>query len=200
VATIDPASGSVNGTFAYTEFGASESGGTTKYGWKGADQRDSNALGQQILMGVRAYNPETGRFSQVDSVVGGSANSYDYSNQNPVTGYDLTGTRGNSNASWCRVSGHWKTCQAYVSEWRTHVLIGLLYGGAGASAALSIVCGWFCASIGAGLGLLAPTIQTIDDWGGDRGIFFEVWYYRVSWYWWGWHHKWVYTGGYTWHQ
>ncbi|MET8081513.1 RHS repeat-associated core domain-containing protein [Streptomyces sp. NPDC005303] len=200
VATVDPASGSVTGTFAYTEFGASESGGSTEYGWKGADQRSSNALGQQILMGVRAYNPDTGRFSQVDSVVGGSANSYDYSNQNPVTGYDLTGTRGNSNAQWCSVSGRWKTCRAYVSEWRTHVIIDLLYAGAAVFGALAIVCGWFCASIGAGLGLLAPTIQVIDDWGGDRGIYFQVWFYRVSWWWWGWHHRWVYSGGYTWHQ
>ncbi|MEU2738132.1 RHS repeat-associated core domain-containing protein [Streptomyces sp. NPDC007095] len=173
---------------------------TSRYDWLGGKQRSSETPTGDLLMGARLYNPSLGRFLQTDPVFQGSATAYDYANQNPVTGYDLTGTRGNSNAQWCRVSGNWKTCRAYVSEWRTHRLIGLLYLGAAVFGALSLVCGWFCASIGAGLGLDAAALQVIDDWGGDRGIYFEIKEYRVSWWWWGWHHRWVWSGGYTWHQ
>jgi hypothetical protein len=42
-------------------------------------------------MGVRVYVPQLGRFLQVDPVVGGSANDYDYANQDPINTYDLDG-------------------------------------------------------------------------------------------------------------
>jgi hypothetical protein len=42
-------------------------------------------------MGVRLYDPTAGRFLQVDPVPGGSANAYDYVNQDPVNGIDLDG-------------------------------------------------------------------------------------------------------------
>ena len=42
-------------------------------------------------MGERVFNPATGRFDQTDPVSGGSANSYDYAAQNPLTNSDLTG-------------------------------------------------------------------------------------------------------------
>ena len=42
-------------------------------------------------MGVRNYLPSLGRFLQTDPVVGGSANDYDYANQDPVNTYDLDG-------------------------------------------------------------------------------------------------------------
>jgi uncharacterized protein RhaS with RHS repeats len=43
-------------------------------------------------MGVRSYVPAVGRFISVDPVSGGSANAYDYANQDPVNSFDLTGT------------------------------------------------------------------------------------------------------------
>jgi hypothetical protein len=42
-------------------------------------------------MGARVYVPQLGRFLQVDPVLGGSANPYDYANQDPVNSYDLDG-------------------------------------------------------------------------------------------------------------
>jgi hypothetical protein len=42
-------------------------------------------------MGVRLYVPEIGRFLQPDPVEGGSANAYDYANQDPINQYDLDG-------------------------------------------------------------------------------------------------------------
>jgi RHS repeat-associated protein len=89
--TSTTATGPTN-TYLYSEFGAPEnSAAPGTYGWLGGDQISSNALGGQQLMGARAYNASTGRFSQVDPVPGGSANSYDYSAQNPITNMDLTG-------------------------------------------------------------------------------------------------------------
>jgi hypothetical protein len=42
-------------------------------------------------MGVRLYDPTLGRFLQVDPILGGSANAYDYTTQDPVNGFDLGG-------------------------------------------------------------------------------------------------------------
>ena len=85
---------------AFDEFGdplqMAGSGSTTgppaRYGWLGADQRSSDALGGAILMGQRLYLPSTGRFLSVDPVAGGSVNAYDYCNADPVNCTDLTGT------------------------------------------------------------------------------------------------------------
>jgi hypothetical protein len=41
-------------------------------------------------MGVRLYNPATGRFLSVDPIPGGNANAYIYTT-NPINGYDLSG-------------------------------------------------------------------------------------------------------------
>ena len=84
-ATTSPTSTGPTTTSIYTEFGSPESGSTPgNYGWLGADEISSSALGGQMLMGARACNTNTGRFSQVDPVPGGSANAYDYAAQNPV--------------------------------------------------------------------------------------------------------------------
>jgi hypothetical protein len=42
-------------------------------------------------MGARPYDPSLGRFYAVDRVDGGSLNSYDYCNQDPINCYDLNG-------------------------------------------------------------------------------------------------------------
>jgi RHS repeat-associated protein len=79
-------------TLGSDEFGVPE--GQTqppKYGWLGAKQRRTELDSGVIQMGVRTYVPTLGRFLQVDPVPGGSANSYDYANGDPVNAYDLTG-------------------------------------------------------------------------------------------------------------
>jgi RHS repeat-associated protein len=78
---------------AYDEFGnLINSTAPTSYGWLGGKQRASGTPDGLTLMGARLYNPATGRFLQTDPVMGGSANSYDYVDQNPVDNYDLHGT------------------------------------------------------------------------------------------------------------
>jgi RHS repeat-associated protein len=64
---------------------------TQRYGWLGAKQRPADNPAGIILMGVRLYNPTTGRFLQVDPVPGGSATRYDYTDQDPINRYDVDG-------------------------------------------------------------------------------------------------------------
>lgn len=65
-------------------------GADNRYGWLGGKQRSAEAPGGITLMGVRLYNPGTGRFLSTDPVVGGGANSYSYPSD-PVNMYDLDG-------------------------------------------------------------------------------------------------------------
>jgi RHS repeat-associated protein len=62
------------------------------YGYLGGHERATTPSGGLILMGQRLYNPTTGRFLQPDPVPGGSANTYDYTSQDPLNNTDLTGT------------------------------------------------------------------------------------------------------------
>jgi RHS repeat-associated protein len=73
------------------EFGNPTTASTTRYQWLGAKQRSTVLPTGITLMGERLYNPALGRFLQVDPVEGGSANDYDYTNQDPVNQLDLDG-------------------------------------------------------------------------------------------------------------
>jgi RHS repeat-associated protein len=42
-------------------------------------------------MGTRYYDPALGRFTQVDPVLGGAANAYDYAGQDPINEFDVDG-------------------------------------------------------------------------------------------------------------
>ncbi|MFG1794835.1 PA14 domain-containing protein [Nocardia sp. NPDC049149] len=46
---------------------------------------------QALEMGARTYLPILGRFLQVDPILGGSANNYDYVNADPINSLDLSG-------------------------------------------------------------------------------------------------------------
>ncbi|MFD1833095.1 DNRLRE domain-containing protein [Streptomyces desertarenae] len=63
----------------------------TRYTWLGAKQRSTETLTGLTLMGVRLYNPATGRFLSTDPVQGGSANAYEYAYADPRNKYDLDG-------------------------------------------------------------------------------------------------------------
>jgi RHS repeat-associated protein len=104
ITTTSPEAATPDGAFLdYDEFGNPR--GTTptsRYGWLGGKQRSSDSLAGLTLMGVRLYNPTTGRFLQVDSVECGSANKYDYARQDPLNKFDLDGRQCTSplGSSW----------------------------------------------------------------------------------------------------
>ncbi|WP_237101980.1 DNRLRE domain-containing protein [Nonomuraea sp. MG754425] len=93
VATADPGSTGITSYTEYTEFGSPREtpAGANRYGWLGTKQRSADTVGDVILMGVRVYNPVTGRMLQSDPVQGGCANRQDYALQDPVNGRDLDG-------------------------------------------------------------------------------------------------------------
>ena len=69
--------------------------GVADFAWQASNGIASDVLDATFqVMGQRVYMPALGRFLQVDPVVGGSANPYDYVNQDPVNSSDPTG------ASW----------------------------------------------------------------------------------------------------
>jgi len=80
------------GTFEHDEFGVPKKGGTPRFGWLGGKQRPAELPSGVIQMGARSYVPTLGRFLTPDPIEGGSANAYDYANQDPVNAFDLEGT------------------------------------------------------------------------------------------------------------
>jgi RHS repeat-associated protein len=98
-----------------------------RYGWLGSAQRAADTPSAVVLMGVRLYNPTTGRFLSVDPVYGGNNNPYTYPND-PINANDLDGRV----SSWivgsavgilgnwlpniiCTASGFWRpVCTAVI--------------------------------------------------------------------------------------
>jgi RHS repeat-associated protein len=91
-AGIDPAKTSLLSTFRHDEFGVPVSGEAGRYGWLGGKHRRTELSSGVIQMGARSYVPSLGRFLTPDPIFGGSANPYDYANQDPINEFDLEGT------------------------------------------------------------------------------------------------------------
>lgn len=84
-----------------------------RYGWHGGMHRSTETLTGLTLMGVRLYNPATGRFLSADPVPGGSCNAYDYACADPVNNDDVTG------CATCRVPKHAWTGRSFTTVLRT---------------------------------------------------------------------------------
>ncbi|GAB1820453.1 DNRLRE domain-containing protein [Herbidospora sp. RD11066] len=124
VATADRLSSSINNYFEQTEYGAPRSDNLTdpaRYGWLGGSQRSGEAMGGILLMGARLYNPATGRFLSVDSIVGGNANPYEYGIGNPVNRHDISG-RGLSGSGKCPSSPCYADVNMKVGVWPAYTV------------------------------------------------------------------------------
>ena len=66
--------------------------GQTRATWQAAAGNETEDLRTPyVMMGARVYVPALGRFIQLDPKIGGSANGYDYANQDPVNLGDPSG-------------------------------------------------------------------------------------------------------------
>jgi RHS repeat-associated protein len=92
-ASSSPTATELLARFRFDEFGEPESGSAGRFGWLGGYRRRTELPSGVIQMGARSYIPTLGRFLTPDPVHGGSANAYDYADQDPINTFDLGGTK-----------------------------------------------------------------------------------------------------------
>jgi len=92
-ASLSQSANKLVATFESDEFGNPKQPGPFRYGWLGGKQRRTEFPSGVVQMGVRSYVPGIGRFISTDPVLGGSANTYDYANADPVNNFDPSGKK-----------------------------------------------------------------------------------------------------------
>ncbi|MGK5450975.1 RHS repeat-associated core domain-containing protein, partial [Streptomyces radiopugnans] len=173
------------------EYGNQRSGNTARYSWLGTHQRSAETPSGTMLMGVRLYNPETGRFLSTDPVYGGSRNAYEYAGGNPVTNMDLDGrwykkrtwyySWGRligqywSPSNWWSGSGHINLTAVFSKRWTGRVADYGWYSYLVVGAVGAIVAALFPAAVLAIVAITAlvelswGTIQLVATWARNRG-------------------------------
>ncbi|XXJ55468.1 RHS repeat-associated core domain-containing protein [Embleya sp. MST-111070] len=92
----------------YDEYGVARVGqSAARYGWLGGAVRATDDPTGALLMGVRVYEPGSGRFLQTDPVPGGSASAYDYVGADPSNATDTAGTYSKGSSSFNFFSPVW---------------------------------------------------------------------------------------------
>ncbi|EGX55396.1 hypothetical protein SZN_33126 [Streptomyces zinciresistens K42] len=141
-------------------------------------------------MGVRLYNPATGRFLSIDPVYGGSSNAYEYCSGDPVNCTDLDGRFSRSKTryySWGRISAqywgpNWGTGVGGISlkivankrwtyrigsyGWVTYTIAGAVLG---LLALLFPPAAPVLAYLAALITLIGGSIQFVAQWASARG-------------------------------
>jgi RHS repeat-associated protein len=92
-AESSPSATKLKATYRFDEFGEPESGSAGRFGWLGGKSRRTELSSGVIQMGARSYIPQLGRFLTPDPVRGGSANAYDYADQDPINNFDIGGEK-----------------------------------------------------------------------------------------------------------
>jgi RHS repeat-associated protein len=102
-ASVNSAETKLIATYRFDEFGNPIASSAGRFGWLGGKQRRTELSSGVIQMGARSYIPQLGRFLTSDPVPGGSANAYDYVDQDPVNGFDLGGECLNKRYRECHI-------------------------------------------------------------------------------------------------
>jgi RHS repeat-associated protein len=119
VATMDSSTGLV-ATADYDEFGVARTPATGRYGWLGSAQRAADTPSGMVLMGLRLYNPATGRFLSRDPVDGGGRSDFDYCGGDPLACSDIAGDKWvNCNGSWLSQMYTQSSTNSHYSSWNT---------------------------------------------------------------------------------
>ncbi|MFF6873894.1 RHS repeat-associated core domain-containing protein [Streptomyces sp. NPDC012474] len=157
------------------EYGNHRGGSSGRYGWLGSYQRSAETPTNTILMGVRLYNPSTGRFLSTDPVYGGNRNAYEYSHADPVNRHDLDGR-------WSKTkTRYYKWGSLYTKVWTTktwwgktkyHVRVQMRFNRSH-TAKLGRSAHWYWGPFWGAVALLGPYGAAFAVVGAARSGFFQ---------------------------
>ena len=101
------------------EYGLETTTRADRMTWLGQQQRSQVGIANLTRMGVRLYEPTSGRFLSVDPIDGGSANNYDYVGGDPINQLDLDGTKmGPHQLKHCALPWNQNKCRRSYFKYR----------------------------------------------------------------------------------